>query len=82
MMSFRMCRERISLQNTGGELLAGHRVLASASPRAAHAVRTSVSPAVQKAAVAALGSQLGGVVALQPSTGQILAVDGGRSVGW
>jgi cell division protein FtsI/penicillin-binding protein 2 len=35
-----------------------------------------VSPAVQKAAVAALGSQLGGVVALQPSTGQILAVAG------
>jgi peptidoglycan glycosyltransferase len=60
----------------GGELLAGRRVLASASPRADHAVRTSVSPAVQKAAVSALGSQLGGVVALQPSTGQILAVAG------
>jgi penicillin-binding protein A len=60
----------------GGELLAGQRVLATASPHEAHAVRTSVSPAVQKAAVAALGSQLGGVVALQPSTGQILAVAG------
>lgn len=60
----------------GGELLAGQRVLASASPHEAHAVRTSVSPSVQKAAVAALGSQLGGVVALQPSTGQILAVAG------
>jgi hypothetical protein len=60
----------------GGELLAGHRVLATATPHAARAVRTSVSPAVQKAAVAALGSRLGGVVALQPSTGQILAVAG------
>jgi penicillin-binding protein A len=60
----------------GGELLAGQRVLATASAQEAHAVRTSVSPAVQKAAVAALGSQLGGVVALQPSTGQILAVAG------
>jgi penicillin-binding protein A len=60
----------------GGELLAGQRVLASAAAHEAHAVRTSVSPAVQKAAVAALGSQLGGVVALQPSTGQILAVAG------
>jgi cell division protein FtsI/penicillin-binding protein 2 len=60
----------------GGELLAGQRVLATASPHEPHAVRTSVSPAVQKAAVAALGSQLGGVVALQPSTGQILAVAG------
>jgi len=67
----------------GGELLAGGtqsgglgRVLATAPAHEAHAVRTSVSPAVQKAAVAALGSQLGGVVALQPSTGQILAVAG------
>jgi hypothetical protein len=59
----------------GGELLAGRRVLASAAPHAAHAVRTSVSPAVQAAAVEALGSQLGGVVALAPS-GQILAVAG------
>jgi peptidoglycan glycosyltransferase len=59
----------------GGELLAGQRVLASAAPHAAHAVRTSVSPAVQRAAVEALGSQLGGVVALSP-TGQILAVAG------
>ena len=41
----------------------------------APAVHTSVSPAVQRAAVEALGSQLGGVVALAPS-GQILAVAG------
>ncbi|HUA73227.1 MAG TPA: penicillin-binding transpeptidase domain-containing protein [Solirubrobacteraceae bacterium] len=60
----------------GGELLAGERVLASATPHAARAVRTSVSTAVQKAAVAALGSRLGGVIALQPSTGQILGVAG------
>jgi hypothetical protein len=67
----------------GGELLAGGgtsagqtRVLATAASHEAHAVRTSVSPSVQKAAVAALGSQLGGVVALQPSTGQVLAVAG------
>jgi peptidoglycan glycosyltransferase len=60
----------------GGELLAGHRVLASTTPHADHAVRTSVSPEVQQAAVSALGSRLGGVVALQPSTGQILAVAG------
>lgn len=66
----------------GGELLASaqsggaSRVLASAAPRPGHSVRTSISPAVQKAAVAALGSRLGGVIALQPSTGQILAVAG------
>ena len=67
----------------GGELLAQStqpggtaRVLAVAAPVAAPAVRTTVSPAVQGAAVAALGGQYGGVVAMQPSTGQILAVAG------
>ena len=60
----------------GGELLAGRRVLATASPHAARAVRTTVSPSVQRAAVSALGGQLGGIVALQPATGQILAVAG------
>jgi penicillin-binding protein A len=60
----------------GGELLAGRRVLAYATPRPARTVRSSVSPAVQRAAVTALGGQLGGIVAIQPSTGQILAVAG------
>jgi peptidoglycan glycosyltransferase len=67
----------------GGELLADGsqsggsiRVLAIAAPKAAPAVHTTISPAVQRAAVAALGGQLGGVVAMQPSTGQILAVAG------
>lgn len=52
------------------------RVLASATPKAASAVRTTISPSVQRAAVTALGGQLGGIVALSPSTGQILAVAG------
>jgi peptidoglycan glycosyltransferase len=52
------------------------RVLASATPKAASAVRTTISPAVQRAAVTALGGQLGGIVALAPATGQILAVAG------
>jgi peptidoglycan glycosyltransferase len=67
----------------GGELLArdapasgSTRVLAIATPKAAPAVHTTISPAVQRAAVTALGGQLGGVVAMQPSTGQILAVAG------
>jgi peptidoglycan glycosyltransferase len=60
----------------GGELLAGSRVLAYAAPRPAPSVRTSVSPTLQSAAVTALGGQLGGIVALVPSTGQILAVAG------
>jgi peptidoglycan glycosyltransferase len=60
----------------GGELLAGRRVLASAAPRAAPAVRSSVSPELQRAAVTALGGQLGGIVVMQPASGQILAVAG------
>jgi hypothetical protein len=60
----------------GGELLAGSRVLASAVSRPAPAVRTSISPGLQRAAVAALGGLYGGIVAMAPSTGQILAVAG------
>jgi cell division protein FtsI/penicillin-binding protein 2 len=39
-------------------------------------VHTTISPSIQRAAVTALGGQLGGIVALSPSTGQILAVAG------
>lgn len=60
----------------GGELIAGRHVLAYAAPRPAKALRTTISPAVQKAAVTALGGQLGGIVAMAPATGQILAVAG------
>ena len=52
------------------------RVLASAAAHAAAAVRTTISPAVQTATVSALGGQYGGVVALEPATGQILGVAG------
>jgi cell division protein FtsI/penicillin-binding protein 2 len=67
----------------GGELLASGigsgapgRVLAITAARAAPAVRSTISPPVQRAAVAALGGQYGGIVAMQPRTGQILAVAG------
>jgi len=65
----------------GGELLAKgsegeERVLAATAPRPASAVRSTISPAIQTAAVTALGGQYGGIVALAPSTGQILAVAG------
>jgi peptidoglycan glycosyltransferase len=67
----------------GGELLAESpqpgapaRVLAAVATHAAAAVRTTVSPPVQRAAVTALGGQLGGIVALEPASGRILAVAG------
>ncbi|MFI5003799.1 MAG: penicillin-binding transpeptidase domain-containing protein, partial [Solirubrobacterales bacterium] len=54
----------------------GARVLARASAHAGDAVRTTISPAVQSAAVSALGGQYGGVVALAPASGEILGVAG------
>jgi penicillin-binding protein A len=60
----------------GGVLLAGGRVIAKAQAHPGSNVRTTISAAVQEAAVAALGGQYGGVVAMQPSTGQILGVAG------
>src|SRR5262249_57355510 len=51
-------------------------VLASSTSVAAPPVRTSVAPTLQRAAVTALGGQLGGIVVMQPLTGQILAVAG------
>jgi peptidoglycan glycosyltransferase len=66
-----------SLRGTpGGELLAGQRVLASVAPHAGSTVRTTISPALQSAAVSALGGQYGGVVALEPASGQVEAVAG------
>jgi peptidoglycan glycosyltransferase len=66
----------------GGELLASTqpggvgRELAYAKPHPAPPLRTTVSPTLQRAAVTALGGQYGGIVALAPATGEILAVAG------
>jgi len=60
----------------GGELRAGDRVLARSVPRPATAVRTSIDLDVQRAAVQAKAAYLGGVAALRPDTGEILALAG------
>jgi peptidoglycan glycosyltransferase len=59
----------------GGVLLAGSRTLASTTPHASPAVRTTISPSLQQTAVEALGSHYGGIVAMKPN-GEILAVAG------
>jgi penicillin-binding protein A len=64
------------LGRPGGELLAGARVLRRTRPQQAPAVRTTISLPVEQAAVTALGGRLGGVVALQPRTGEVLAFAG------
>jgi peptidoglycan glycosyltransferase len=60
----------------GGQLLAGHRVLASVAPAAAKPVKTTISPGMERAAVAALGGQYGGMVVMNPHTGAVLAAAG------
>ncbi|HSD79031.1 MAG TPA: penicillin-binding transpeptidase domain-containing protein, partial [Solirubrobacteraceae bacterium] len=60
----------------GGVLLAGRRPLAARPPQPGRAVRTTVMPVVERAAVQALGPRLGGVVAIRPRTGAIIAFAG------
>lgn len=60
----------------GGQLMAGSRVLASAVPVPAKPVRTTISPPLERAAVAALGGQYGGMVVMNPRTGALLALAG------
>jgi penicillin-binding protein A len=60
----------------GGELRAGSRVLARSTALPANAVRTSIDPAVQRAAVEAKGAYVGGIAAVRPRTGEILALSG------
>jgi cell division protein FtsI/penicillin-binding protein 2 len=60
----------------GGELRAGDRLLADRVPRKAPPVRTTIAPSVQDAAVTALAGRLGGIVALRPRTGEVLAAAG------
>ncbi len=68
--------ERRLAGTPGGQLLAGGKVLATRPPRAGQAVRTTISTAVQEAAVTALAGRLGGVVAMNPRTGEVLAAAG------
>jgi penicillin-binding protein A len=64
------------LGRPGGELRAGGRTIAAAVPVEAPPVRTTISTSVQSAAVEALGDRLGGVVAMDPRTGGVLAASG------
>ncbi len=60
----------------GGTLMAGSRVLARTQPKAGPAVRSTINPTIERAAITALGSQYGGAVAMNPQTGAVLALAG------
>ena len=60
----------------GGTLLAGRRVLARVAPQPGHDVKTTIVPSLELEAVAALGGRYGGVAAMDPRTGAVLAAAG------
>ncbi len=60
----------------GGTLLAGSRTLARSAPRPGRTVRSSISAAVERAAITALGGRYGGAAAIVPGTGEVLALAG------
>ncbi|MGH2859003.1 MAG: penicillin-binding transpeptidase domain-containing protein [Solirubrobacteraceae bacterium] len=60
----------------GGTLLAGHRVLASIAPVQAAPVKTTINPALERAAIAATGGRLAGIVVMNPRTGALEALAG------
>jgi penicillin-binding protein A len=68
--------ERRLAGRPGGVLYAGRRLLAATAPRRGVDVRTSISPALQSEAVSELGTSLGGIAAMDPATGEILAAAG------
>jgi peptidoglycan glycosyltransferase len=68
--------ERQLAGTAGGTLLAGARSLAHTSPKPGHPVTTTIDPTIERAAVAALAGRYGGIAAMQPRTGQLLALAG------
>ncbi len=60
----------------GGTLRAGARVLAATTPATGPDVRTTIEPEVQRAAVRALAGRFGGIAALRPATGELVAAAG------
>jgi cell division protein FtsI/penicillin-binding protein 2 len=60
----------------GGTLLAGRRPLADMAPAGAAPVTTTIDPAMERAAVAALGGQYGGIAVMNPRTGAVTALAG------
>ncbi|MGB0097741.1 MAG: penicillin-binding transpeptidase domain-containing protein [Solirubrobacteraceae bacterium] len=60
----------------GGTLHAGHRTLARAAPVPASAVKTTIDPKIEQAAITAMGSNFAGMAAMDPRTGGVLALAG------
>src|SRR5215208_2834739 len=60
----------------GGVLKAGSRVLSRSRAVPGGAVRTTIDPKVQEAAVTALAGRFGGIAVMRPADGEVLALTG------
>jgi len=60
----------------GGTLSVGGRVVARTRPRPGADVRTTIDPKIERAAIAALAGRYGGIAAMDPRTGELLALAG------
>ena len=60
----------------GAELRFGKRIVKRVEVKRGHALRTTLSPRLQRAATAALGDRLGGIAVVRPRTGSVLAMAG------
>jgi cell division protein FtsI/penicillin-binding protein 2 len=60
----------------GAELRFGRRVIAKVEVKRGRSVRTTIRPALQTAAVSALGDRVGGIAVVRPKTGDVLALAG------
>ena len=60
----------------GAELRYGRRVISKVDMVRGRSVRTTIRPSLQTAATAALGDRLGGVAAIRPRNGEVLAMAG------
>jgi Penicillin binding protein transpeptidase domain/Penicillin-binding Protein dimerisation domain/NTF2-like N-terminal transpeptidase domain len=60
----------------GGSLLAGRRVLAQTSPVPGRDVTSTIDPSIERAAISALAGRYGGIAAMDPRTGGLLALAG------
>jgi len=60
----------------GAELRFGRRVARRVEVRRGRALRTTLSPGLQRAATTALGDRLGAVAVVRPRTGDVLALSG------
>jgi penicillin-binding protein A len=60
----------------GAQLRFGSRVVARVKRRRGHSVHATIRPGLQRAALSALGSRLGGVAVVRPRDGAVLALAG------